>query len=143
MSEDKAELNLKHLIIRPTLFNTIYGTLGAFIAFLVSFVLPLNAARLQHLWLTIAIPPAALLVTEMILKFSVFEQDFELKQNQQISAKNLLVLYNIILILGIVALGAAMIEFNIHLPLKLKECLFGYVFVWMSSSLMTMIDYLR
>lgn len=142
MSENRAELNLKNLITRPTLFNTIYGTLGAFIVFLVSFILP-TPAQLQHLWLTIVIPPAALLITEMILKFSVFEQDFELKQEQNLSSKNLLVLYNIILILEIVALGAAMIGFNIHLPLKLKECLFGYVFVWMSGSLMTMIDYLR
>lgn len=61
----------------------------------------------------------------------------------ELNLKNLLVLYNIILILEIVALGAVMIGFNIHLPIKLKECLFGYVFVWMSGSLMSMIDYLR
>lgn len=69
----------------------------------------------------------------------MFDHDFELKQNQTISAKNLLVLYKIILILEVVAMGAAMIGGNINLPFKIKECLFGYVFVWMSGTLMSMI----
>lgn len=138
MSEDKAESKLKNLIIRPTLFNIIYGTLGAIIACLTTSLLSSNQAQ-QHLWLTIAIPPVALLITEIILKFSTFDQDFNLKQNQIMSAKNLLVLYNIILILEIVFVGAVMIWFDIHLPFKIEECLFGYVFVWMIGSLMTMI----
>lgn len=138
MSEDKAEIKLKNLIIRPTLFNIIYGTLGAIIACLAISFLSSNQAQ-QHLWLTIAIPPVTLLITEVILKFSVFDQDLELKQNQKMSAKNLLVLYNIILILEVVIVGAAIIGFDVHLPVKLKECLWGYVFIWMSGSLMTMI----
>lgn len=138
MSEDKTEYKLKNIIVIPTLFNVIYGTLGAIIACLTSSLLFSNVTQ-QHLWLTIAIPPVTLLIIEVIIKFSMFDQDFELKQNQTISAKNLLVLYKIILILEVVALGAAMIGFNIYLPFKIKECLFGYVFVWMSGSLVTMI----
>lgn len=139
MSEDKAEIKLKNLILYPTYFNIIYGTLGAIIACLTTSLISSNTTQLQHLWLTVAIPPVTLLITEVILKFSIFDQDLELKQNQLMSAKNLLVLYNIILILEIVIVGASMIWFNIHLPFKIKECLSGYVFVWMIGSLMAMI----
>lgn len=59
MPKDIAEHKLKNLIVIPTCFNIIYGTLGAIIACLTTSFLSSNTTQ-QHLWLTIAIPPVTL-----------------------------------------------------------------------------------
>lgn len=133
MSEDKAEIKLKNLILKNAMFNLILGMIGGVSAIATELVFS-SAMDKQHLWLTIAVPPLIFLFVDLLFKFSMFDQDFNLKQKQQ-KANNVLVMFRCVFLLLVIMTGTVLFMFNANLNAELREGLIGYLLICCSGTL--------